>query len=146
MITAAEASDESAAFIEVTDLYVNATPPTIKSTAAYMTLSNLTEEVITFIGVTSPAANRVELHQTSITDGMMKMRPVSTLKIPAKGEVKLSPAGLHMMFKKLNRSLQPGENVPIALFFSKERKLTVHAQVRDIRGQKENKTLLHHHH
>lgn len=146
MTTAVDASDTATPFVEVTHLYVNATPPTLKSTAAYMTLTNHTEEVLTFTGATSPAAERVELHQSSITNGMMKMRPVATLEIPPGGEVKLSPGGLHLMLRQLKRSLQPGEHVPITLLFFRERQLTVHAQIRDIRDQNERQGHPHHHH
>jgi copper(I)-binding protein len=66
-------------------------------------------------GAASPAAARVELHGTTLEAGVMRMRPVASIALPAGKPVKLAPGGLHIMLSELNRPLREGDRVPIRL-------------------------------
>ena len=55
---------------------------------------------------------------------MMKMTPVSFIKIPAKGSVELKKGGFHLMIMGLKRSLQVGEKIKVNFYFSDEIKIT----------------------
>ncbi len=66
------------------------------------------------VAVASPAAQRVEIHIMKHKDGMMEMRAVDTLPLPANQDVALG-AGSHLMLVGLKRPLKPGDSVPLSL-------------------------------
>jgi len=70
-------------------------------------------------GVNSAAAEKTELHETTNDHGVMKMRPVASLPIPANGTVVLKPGGYHIMLVRLKHALKPGDSVPVTLTFAK---------------------------
>ena len=49
----------------------------------------------------------------------MRMRPVQDIPIPAGGEVKLEPGGLHVMFLETNFRFEQGRTIPVRLVFEK---------------------------
>lgn len=67
------------------------------------------------IAVTSPQADRVELHDHIHEEGIIKMREVEQLRVPAGGRLLLAPGGLHLMLIKLSRDLQSGDRVELIL-------------------------------
>ncbi len=83
--------------------------------AAYMTLHNMGDTADSIVGASSPLAERVELHTHTMTDGVMRMRQVETIELPAKGHTELKPGGLHLMIFGLKRLVKKGETIPITL-------------------------------
>ena len=72
------------------------------------------------IGGTSPAADRLELHQSTEADGIARMRRVDEgLEIPAGRTVELSPGGTHLMFVNLKQRLRAGGQLSATLVFEK---------------------------
>ena len=57
------------------------------------------------------------MHETSMTDGVMRMRPVDTLDIPAGATVAMSPGGLHVMLTGLEKPLRKGDKLRATLSF-----------------------------
>lgn len=80
-------------------------------------------------GASSPLADRVELHESSMDQGVMKMREVPALVIPAGAKVTLAPGGLHIMLVGLRRALNEGDAVPLRLVFEKTGAVEVTAHV-----------------
>ena len=107
------AAAQAAVPVEVKDAWVRAPAPGQKVAGAYMELLSRTH--LALISVASPAAARVELHSTAIEDGVMKMRPVDRVELPAGKAVKLEPGGLHVMLIDLRQPLQPEAKVPLTL-------------------------------
>lgn len=99
--------------VNVKDAWVRVPAPGQKVASAYMELTSPTD--IALISVASPAAGRVELHAVTTEDGVMKMRPVGRVELPAGKAVKLAPGGLHVMLEDLKRPLKAGETVPLTL-------------------------------
>ena len=56
-----------------------------------------------------------ELHSTSTEGGIMRMRPLARVDLPAGQTVTLAPGGTHLMLVDLKRTLKPGDKVPIVL-------------------------------
>ena len=50
-----------------------------------------------------------------VKNGVMEMRQLESLELPAKQTVKLEPGGLHIMLLDLKRPLKPGDKVPLRL-------------------------------
>ena len=83
--------------VEAVDGYVRLLPPGSPNTAAFMVLKNDADHPVKLLSAASPEAGRAELHAHLHEGGVMKMRQVYGVEIPAKGEVVFQPGGLHIM-------------------------------------------------
>jgi protein SCO1 len=111
--------------------------PAWKIAAAYLELANRTDAPVALVGVTSPAAKTVEMHETTRgADGMMSMRQVERIVVEAHERVQLQPGGAHLMLIDLDRDLRAGESVELTLAFSDRstRKVTVPVERRPLRA------------
>jgi copper(I)-binding protein len=80
-------------------------------------------------GANSPVAARVELHTMTMQDGVMRMRQLEAIELPAGKEVELRPGGHHLMLMDLARPLEEGESFPVTLRFEKAGEIEVQVQV-----------------
>ncbi|MBI2295352.1 MAG: copper chaperone PCu(A)C [Betaproteobacteria bacterium] len=103
--------------VSVKDAWVRVPAPGQSVASAYMELTSPT--ALALISVASPVAGRVELHAVTTDDGVMKMRPVGTIELPAGKPVKIAPGGLHVMLDDLKRPLKAGEKVPLTLIIQR---------------------------
>ena len=92
---------------------------------AYLSITNngTLTEVLT--GASSPAADAVQFHQTTISDGMARMRPLTELSIAPGATVKVEPGGIHLMLVGLKAPLESGKSVPLTLEFRHAGRITV---------------------
>ncbi|HWN30953.1 MAG TPA: copper chaperone PCu(A)C, partial [Burkholderiales bacterium] len=60
-------------------------------------------------------AGSVEIHSMRLENGIMKMRQLESLELPAKQTVKFEPGGLHIMLLALKRPLKLGDKIPLRL-------------------------------
>jgi copper(I)-binding protein len=67
------------------------------------------------IGVQSSIAKAVELHEMSLENNVMKMRPVAGIALPAGQAVELKPGGYHIMLLGLAQQVKEGDTVPLTL-------------------------------
>ncbi len=95
--------------------YVRGLPPGQTVTAAFMTLRNSGPDDLVLTSGRSAASEKVEFHQHSHDNGMMRMRQLQQLVVPAGGELSLAPGGLHLMLIGLQQVLQEGDTVVIDL-------------------------------
>lgn len=112
--TAAFAGD--AADITVDGAFVRLMPVSQTTTAAYLTINNA-GAAKKLVKADSNVANAVELHNHVHENGVMKMRQVKDIEVPAKGKATLQPGGLHIMLIGLKAPLQDGQKVPLTLTF-----------------------------
>ena len=101
---------QSMAEMGVTNGWIRATPPNAKMGAAYLTVMNQQDQADALIGASSPLAEIVEIHNVKEENGMMKMYPVDSLEVPAKGMVMLKPGGYHIMLINLKQAPKLGES------------------------------------
>ncbi len=86
--------------------------------AAYMVIHNSTDADDALVGASSPAAEFVELHLSSMDDeGMMSMNQVMEIPIPANAEAELKPGSYHVMLINLVEPLEEGTDIELALEF-----------------------------
>ena len=119
--------------VTVNDAWVRAPAPGQKVAGAYMELVSRTH--LALIAVASPAAASAELHSNAMEEGVMRMRPVARIELPAGKPVKLAPGGLHVMLVDIKLPLKPGDKVPLTLTvqradFSSRSVFSVQAEVR----------------
>ena len=81
--------------------------------AAYLELESPRDAVL--VGVESALAGRVELHAMTMEGGVMRMRQVPRIDLPANKPVKLAPGGLHLMLFGVKEPVKPGSSVPLTL-------------------------------
>ena len=65
--------------------------------AGYFVLSNNTDQDIRITGAKSPQFGSVQIHETTVEDGVARMRRIDALLVPAKGKVTLERGGKHLM-------------------------------------------------
>ena len=116
--------------LQVEDPWVRAGPPTARVMAGYLTLHNHGETAREIVRVTSPAFARVEMHLSRIEDGMARMIPQDTLRIPAGGKLELAPGGYHLMLFEPAAPLQLDDEVELTLQAGDGATLSVSAVVR----------------
>jgi len=112
--------------IAVTQAWARATPPGASVGGAYFTIVNDGDADV-LLRVESPVSRKAEVHLMQMKDGMMSMRPMPTVAIPAHGRVVFSPEGLHVMLVDLHQPLRQGEHVPLTLVFRKAGPVQVQA-------------------
>lgn len=96
--------------------------------AAWLTIRNAGGED-RLVGAESPAAERVELHTHIHEDGVMAMRKVEAIDVPAGGEAALEPGGDHLMLFGLKGGLKTGDRFLLTLVFEKAGAVTVEVRV-----------------
>ncbi|GAB3281876.1 copper chaperone PCu(A)C [Parahaliea aestuarii] len=106
---------QAAAQLELSEAWVRALPPVQRNTAAYLHLSNTGESPVTVTGGNSPLAARVELHESTAADGMMRMRQLEVLTLAPGESLQLAPGGVHLMLLDLERMPAAGERVTLCL-------------------------------
>jgi copper(I)-binding protein len=96
----------------------------------FLTIANAGKTPVTLKGAQSPAAGKIEIHQSAMADGVMTMRRQDAgVVIPPGGEVAFAPGGYHFMLLGLKQAQGPGQKVPVTLIFDKGRKLKVELTV-----------------
>ena len=95
--------------------WIRAMPPGSKMTAGFGTLHNGTGESIEVASFTSSYFGDVSLHRTEEVDGVSRMREVTELKLCAGESLEMAPGGYHLMLMMPNKSMAPGQVVPLEL-------------------------------
>ena len=120
--------------VDVEKPWSRATPPGAKTGVGYMVLRNKGASADRLVGVTSPAAARVETHVTVKDGEVMRMREVKGYDIPANGSFELRPNGPHLMFVDIKQPFKAGERIPATLRFEKAGEVRVEFEVRPLGG------------
>lgn len=120
--------------VTVHDVWVRGTVAGQAATGAFMELK--ASENSALLGVSSPVAGSAEVHEMSMDNGVMKMRALPKLDLPAGKTVALKPGSYHIMLMDLKQPLKKGDSVPLTLKVEgKDKKtstLEVKAEVREL--------------
>lgn len=108
--------------------WVRLLPPSVKTTAAYMTINSPVDDVL--LSASSPQAMMVELHLSSMTDGVMSMDHVERIDLRANQPVELIPGGYHLMLMGLKKALSEGDRFPLKLVFDKAGEIEIELPVK----------------
>ena len=111
--------------LEIKAPWARATPRQAQNDAAYLTIVSPTTDRLT--AASSPVAKKAEPHTMSMEGGVMRMRPLTAIDIPAGQTVTLSPGGTHIMLLGLTQPLREGQSFPLTLSFDHagQREVTV---------------------
>src|SRR6476661_1951876 len=79
--------------VKVENAWARATVPGQKTGGIYVDLTSANDAALVAAG--SPVAARAELHSMSMDGGVMRMRALPRIELPARKTVKLAPGGMH---------------------------------------------------
>lgn len=134
--TAARAEDVKAGDLVITQAWARATPSGAKIGGGYLTIENKGTAPDRLVSGSGDIAGRMEIHEMSMDNGVMKMRPLDKgLAIEPGKTVKLAPGGNHLMMFDLKNPLKQGDKVPVTLQFEKAGKVTVSLDVQSVGAQ-----------
>jgi periplasmic copper chaperone A len=120
----------TASKIEVSDAWVRSSDSAVVGgmTGAFMKITNRSESDVTLVSAETEVAGMVEIHETVMVDGQMRMQQISGgLVIPAGSFSVLEPGGNHVMLMMLRTEVLAGDTVDIKLLFSDGTELIVTA-------------------
>jgi periplasmic copper chaperone A len=137
LVAAALAAPVAAAqSVKAANVWARATAPGQNTASVYFDLTSDRDAALVAAG--SPAAARAELHAMSLDGGVMRMRPLARIDLPAGQTVRLSPSGTHLMLLDLKQPLKPGDKLPLVLSIQSSgtslTTLKLEAQVRALDG------------
>ena len=121
-------SDET---IRIEDAWVREAPPHADSSAAYLTIRNLSAQGRTLLGVSSPQFQKAEIHLTQMAGGQMGMQRQDEASIAPHGSLEFKPGGYHLMLIHPLRTLKQGDEVELRFLFSDAPPVTVRAPIRE---------------
>jgi hypothetical protein len=117
--------------IRAREAWIPLPPNGMTNAAVFMDIVNGGPQTDRLLGAACNCAARVELHEMSMTGGIMRMRPAAAgIGIPPAGGLRLAPQGPHLMLMGLKQPLHPGQPVPVTLQFQHAGKVTVEALVK----------------
>jgi periplasmic copper chaperone A len=102
-----------------------------RMSAAYFLLTNFEDQDDKLIGVASDVAQLVEIHESYESDeGMMGMREVPEVDLPAQSTVRFEQGGLHIMLIQATRTLADGDTFELTLHFEHSDSQTIQVPIR----------------
>lgn len=111
--------------------------------AVYMKIENTGNVADKVISASSDMAKRIELHSHIMTDGIMKMRQIDSLDIPANSTIELKPGGLHLMVFGLKSHLKVGDEMSLNVVFEKAGTLEIKAPIESMKKMKMKMKMKH---
>jgi len=130
---AAIAHEYKAGLLEIKHPWARATPKGAAVAGGYMTIINNGTTPDRLVGFSSPAAGKFEIHEMSMDNGVMKMRPVAGgIEIKPGQTVEFKPGSYHLMFMGLKQPFEQGKNIKGTIEFERAGKVEVEYAVEAI--------------
>lgn len=107
------------------------TMPAGSVSAVYLTIYNPGETQERLIAAETEAADIVEIHEVTMQNDVMQMRPVEGVDIPAGETVALAPGGLHIMLLDVRQPLLTGEAIMLHLHFESGEEISLAVPIYD---------------
>ena len=123
--------------IKVSDVWARATAPGQENGSVGLVITS--QKDARLIAVASPAAESAEIHTMTMDNGVMQMRQLEYLPLPAKQAVTLGPGGEHLMLFGLKHALKAGDTFPLTLTVQhadkKTEKIKIKALIRPLTAE-----------
>lgn len=101
--------------VKIDQAWARATVQGQKATGAFMKIT--APQSTRLVAVSSPVAGVAEVHEMKMDAGVMKMRAIPGLDLPAGQAVELKPGGYHLMLMDLKAPLPKDSSVALTLTF-----------------------------
>jgi periplasmic copper chaperone A len=133
---AAHAEEVRAGDLVITQAWSRATPGGAKIGGGYLAIENKGSQPDRLVGGSADVADRVQVHEMAVNNGLMTMRPLEKGLVIEPGKtVKLAPGGYHLMLVDLKRPLKQGDKLPITLEFEKAGHVKLSLEVQGMGAQ-----------
>ena len=130
------AEEVKAGDLVITQAWSRATPGGAKVAGGYLTIDNKGSTPDRLIGGSADVADKVQVHEMTMNNGVMTMRLLDQgLTIEPGKTVKLAPGGYHLMLLDLKSPLKRGDKVPVTLEFEKAGKVKLSFDVQGVGAQ-----------
>ncbi|MBR0789103.1 copper chaperone PCu(A)C [Bradyrhizobium manausense] len=134
--TPVRADDVKAGDLVISQAWSRATPGGAKVAGGFLTIENKGSAPDKLVAVSAEIAGKAEVHEMTMVNGVMKMRPLDKGLVIEPGKtVKLAPGGNHLMLQDLKGPFKEGEKVPVTLQFEKAGKVSVSLDVQGVGAQ-----------
>ena len=120
--------------IHIADAKARPTAPGVAG-VVYMIVMNHGAADDDLTGLSTPIADKAEMHRSTDMNGMSHMEAVADLPVKANGAVTFEPGGLHVMLTGLKQPLKIGDSFPLTLTFAKAGPVTVTVSVQQIKAK-----------
>lgn len=110
--------------------WIKQLPPVIPMRAGYVQINNLSDQNHEIISFQSSAFESIEMHETKMDDGMMKMIEQESIELPSKGLVELKPGSKHLMLIAPTQTLEIGDKIDLTVTFSDDSSQLIQFEVR----------------
>jgi len=104
--------------IEITDAYTPVRTEKQRMYAAYLDIKNNSDSAIELSNIKSTSFKNIMLHQSSVENGIAKMRHLDKLIIQENASVKLEPNGKHIMLMQATENIWEKGSFILTLEFS----------------------------
>lgn len=101
--------------VHVADGWIRESPPGLMTMAGYAVLVNTGGKPVRISAVTSSDFTDIQMHESSVVNGVAVMRPIASLEIGAHQQVAFAPNGKHFMLMGAKKNLKKGDVVTIKL-------------------------------
>ena len=112
----------------VDQAWISAATSPDKPSAGYFVIHG-GEEAVQLQAVQTEVAQRVEMHDSVMQNGMMTMQPLNRVDVPAKGKVAFAPGGKHLMLFGLNPGAVQMGKASLTFIFSNGDRIIVDAKI-----------------
>ncbi len=113
--------------VKVEQAWARATVQGQKATGAFMKIT--ATQATQLVAVATPVAGVAEVHEMKMEGGVMKMRAMPALDLPAGQAVELKPGGYHLMLMDLKAPLAKDSSVALTLTFRDAKGIETRQQV-----------------
>ena len=132
----ARAEEVKAGDLVITQAWSRATPGGAKVAGGYLTIENKGSAPDQLIGGSADVADKVQVHEMTMNNGVMTMRLLDQgLMIEPGKTVKFAPGGYHLMLLDLKSPLKRGDKVPVTLEFERAGKVKLSLDVQGVGAQ-----------
>jgi copper(I)-binding protein len=106
--------------LKISQPWARATPGGVKVAAGYVTITNTGKTADKLTGGSATFSGTLELHDMTMTDGVMRMRQIEGgIELKPGATIALKPGGMHLMLMDLKQPLKQGEKLKGTLVFEK---------------------------
>jgi copper(I)-binding protein len=131
----ASAHDYKIGSLHIVHPWARATPKGATVGGGYMKITNSGSAPDRLISGSTPVAERFEVHEMSMDNGVMRMRMLKDgLEIKPGETVELKPGSLHVMMVNLKQPIQEGQRFKGTLVFEKAGTVEVEYAIEPVGG------------
>lgn len=120
--------------LNISDAWVRAAPPTASVMAGYLTLGNDSSEPVSVTAAASPSFERVEMHDMTHENGVMRMRKLDQIEIASGAKAVLAPGGRHLMLIQPKGAFAVDDEIELTLTLCGEHTQVMRLPVREAGG------------